>query len=64
MSMEQVYLIKHRGLDDQDVFSSRQKAISYFNRLHSTAEYRRSGDITYVTVHGDPVGCITKKMVQ
>lgn len=62
--MKQVYLVKHRGLDDLDVYSSRQKAIGQINRLHSKAKYSRSGDVTTVSVDGVVVGWITKKMVQ
>ncbi len=63
--MKQVYLTTRHGLlDDLAVFSSRQKAIAHFNRLHSTASYKREGDITTVSVDGSTVGWITKKIVQ
>lgn len=62
--MKQVYLIKHRTLDEQDVFSSRQKAITYFVGCLNKPVFGGDKKLTTVSVKGATVGWITKKLVQ
>ncbi len=62
--MKQVYLTKHRTLDKQDVFSSRQKAITYFTGCLDNPDFEGAKEFTTVSVNGSVVGWITKKPVQ
>lgn len=66
MSMPQVYLAKIDDSTEAQVFSSKWKAISYFNRMCDKPDFQhdRETNITLVSVDGSTVGWITKKMVQ
>lgn len=64
--MKQVYLTsRSNGLvETATIFSSKWRAIAYFNRILDKPKFEWEGDTCGISVDGSTVGWITKKMVQ